>query len=398
MIARRLAFVVWVSAWLLLAALIWAFAVPQQLARACWLAEWPFEEGCTEWPTGRQVKAEPEVYLEHVRRNIGDSHAYGALTRAWFERQDPRALQLLPAAKELAPYNPSLLVVQATAGLNSGDWETAAVALVPMLERGYGQAMKAVTAMMTTPQAQPALMAQLNADSRWLDWALASLDPKVPTGLVQGFFTEGSRLGVVRPETTLAMIDRLQAEGNWLDAYTLWVSLQKKVDEGLFNAGFDRQSTQRGFDWRWPQPATGVEGINVYQTSAAPNPGLMLEVELTGRGALPQPMVSQPMLLLDDRYTLSGNYMSDRMRTREGLVWALRCAGGGDRFAQSQPMKDTQRKWTHFEVDVRIPPQCGSAVRLQLESAAAWEAGAGMTGVMFFDEFELKPVSAARKP
>ncbi len=83
--------------------------------------------------------------------------------------------------------------------------------------------------------------------------------------------------------------------------------------------------------------------------TAAPQDGLMMEVEMTGRTALPQPMMMQPVLLFARKYRFSGRYMSDRVRTDEGLVWALRCAAGGERFAQTAAMKDTERKWESFK-------------------------------------------------
>ncbi len=200
---------------------------------------------------------------------------------------------------------------------------------------------------------------------------------------------------MLRPDTVLTMVDRLKQDNNWLDAYALWVAARGKVPEGLYNPGFDRHSLRRGFDWVWPEQPTGRLGMRVSQVSATPRDGLMVEIEMTGRAALPQPMLSQPLLLLGDRYRLRGRYMSDRLRTDEGLVWALRCAGGGDRVAQTAPLKDTAA-----QMGQRSTPRCASrrsaaaSCKLQLETAAAWEANAGMAGVVYFDDLELEPATA----
>jgi len=75
-------------------------------------------------------------------------------------------------------------------------------------------------------------------------------------------------------------------------------------------------------------------------------------------------------------------------------VWALRCADGGERFAQSEVLEETQKEWRGFTLDFEMPAECQGAARLQLEAAAAWEARAGIAGVMYFDDFELRPRAA----
>jgi hypothetical protein len=391
---RKLVFAGWLAAWMLLAALVWWWAVPMQLERGCWLAEWPFDKGCADYPSGQSETQSPEVFAEYLQRNVGDGHAWARLARSMWERKDPRALEVLPVAKQFAPYNSKLLAMQGEAGVKANNWPMAAEALVALMERNHHSVRPILTAVMLTPQAQDAVLAQLNDRSRWLDSMLAGLDPKVPASLLDRYVTEGTRLGVLRPETVLTMVDRFKQDNNWLDAYTLWVAARGKVPEGLYNPGFDRHSIKRGFDWVWPEQPTGRLGMRVSQVSATPREGLMVEIEMTGRAALPQPMLSQPLLLLGDRYRLRGRYMSDRLRTDEGLVWAVRCAAGGDRVAQTKPLKDTERKWVTIDTEVRIPSQCGGVVQLQVETAAPWEANAGMAGVVYFDDIDLEPVTA----
>ena len=396
--ARRLAFAGWLGLWLVLAALVWAWALPQQIARGCWIREWPFEDGCSAYPS-RDSDANPiQVYLAYLQRNIGDGHTWARLTKVLWLAKDPRTEAVLPFARQFAPYNPHVLVVEAESALRARDWRRLAKALVALQERGHAVARQPLAALMISPEGQDAVLATLNPETRWLDGMLASLDAKIPVARVQAFVSQGSQLGILNPDTVLAMVERLQREGSWLDAYTLWVSLRGKVPEGLFNAGFDQRATHRAFDWRWPAETSGPRGLRISQVSAAPKDGMMMEVEMTGRTALPQPIMMQPILLFARKYGFSGRYMSDRIRTDEGLVWALRCASGGERFAQTVAMKDTARKWESFNIEIQVPAECGNAVRMQLETAAPWEAKAGMAGVMFFDDFELKPIKPGSKP
>ena len=392
-------FAVWVCGWLALAAALWAWAVPRQLAFGCWVGEWPFEEGCEQAPTGKRTGNPPQVFVEQLQANVGDGRTYAWLTRAWWTQQDPRALQLLPAALRFNPYHPQVMAVQAEAGLKAQDWPMAAEALVNMVTRGHLEALPALTAMMADMTTQGAVLARLTPESRWLDTTLAGLDGNIPVAALQPFVSEGTRLGILKPETSLAVIDRMKQSNEWLDAYLLWVASRGEVKPGLYNGGFDTRSLRRGFDWEWPDEATrGGGSLLVLQASAAPEPGGLLEVEMTARRALPQPMVSQAMVLFGPEHVLRGRYMGDRIRSEGGLVWAFRCAAGGERFAQSPPLKDTQRKWLDFEVRLQVPAECRGAVRLQLEAAAPWEANAGMAGVMAFDDFELRAAAPGSAP
>jgi hypothetical protein len=115
----------------------------------------------------------------------------------------------------------------------------------------------------------------------------------------------------------------------------------------------------------------------------------MLEVSLTGKTGLPPVLVQQTLVLLQNRYRLTIGMSSDNLKTEEGLVWALYCAGGDQRWAHSVPLKNTQGAWRSFNLDFEVPNECGGVVDLRLEPAARWEVKAGMSGVVYFDDFDL---------
>lgn len=392
--ARRLARATWIALWLALAGVLCVWAWPQQIERGCWLAEWPFEQGCSDYSSGKLETTTPTQQIAHLERNIGDGRAFLWLTANLAGQNDDLATPLLPWLQKLAPHDDQALTLQASASLRNEDYASAAKALTLLVERGEANAREPLVALMLEPTTQDFVRAELTPQSRWLDPVLASLGAQVPVDALQAFVSEGWTLGVLRPTTVLGQIERLKRDGYWLDAYSLWVSLLGQVHDGLYNPGFDRRASLRGFDWTWPQQRAGKVGVQVAQVSAAPRPGNMLQVEMTGRAALPQALVSQPVVLLGNRFRLTGRYMSDRLRSREGLVWALRCAAGGERFAQTDALEETQKEWRNFELDFEMPAECEGAARLQLEATAAWEARAGIAGVMYFDDFELRPRAA----
>jgi len=391
---RRVARATWITLWLVLAGVLCVWAWPQQIERGCWLAEWPFEQGCSDFSSGKLETTTPTQQIAHLERNIGDGRAFLWLTANLAGQDDDLATPLLPWLQKLAPHDDQALTLQASASLRNEDYASAAKALTLLVERGEANAREPLVALMLEPTTQEFVRAELTPQSRWLDPVLASLSAQVPVDALQPFVSEGWSLGVLRQNTVLSQIERLKRDGYWLDAYSLWVALLGQVHDGLYNPGFDRRASLRGFDWTWPQQRAGKVGVQVAQVSAAPRPGNMLQVEMTGRAALPQALVSQPVVLLGSRFRLTGRYMSDRLRSREGLVWALRCASGGERFAQTEVLEETQKEWRNFELDFEMPAECGGAARLQLEATAAWEARAGIAGVMYFDDFELRPRAA----
>ena len=384
--------VLWLIPLLAGAAALWSWAWPRQYERACWMQEWPFAEaGCPEYP-GVGTPGQPSaVYQQHLQNNIGDSRALGWLTGAFWAEENPQASQLLPWARQLAPNQSSVLFVEAESELRAQNWDAAAKALINLLEQGHAQARPVLVSLMAGPEeTAQAVLRQLTKESIWLDGLLATLGNNVPANALQPFISTGRELGLLKPTTVLTLVDRLKRERNWVDAYTLWVAWRGEVPIGLYNGGFDRPAMRRGFDWEWVAQPVSRQGFRVDQVPASTRPGWALEVNLTGRASLPQALVSQALLLPGQRYRLSGKFMADRLNAKEGVVWALRCAAGGERWAQTNPIQDAQPSWQPFSMEFQPPPECGAAVRLQLEATAAWEARAGMVGTIYFDDMVIE--------
>jgi hypothetical protein len=330
------------------------------------------------------------VFIAHLQEQVGDAHAWAALTQALWERQDPALDAALDVATALAPFHSTVLLARTDLALQRSDWPVAAQTLVALVERGFAPARPSLQALMQHPEGQPEVLAQVRPDTRWLDAVLAQLDAATHPATVLPFVDVGLQHGVLKPGTLLVMVDRLKQKNQWADAHTLWVTQRGQVPAGLYNGDFESRALRRGFDWEWPQQASGKAGLRVQQVSASPDPGFLLQVDLTGRGALPVPMVSQVVWLPGERYRLRARFMTDALRTREGVVWALRCAQGGERWASSEPMRDTLRRWGDVTLDFEVPEECAGAVRLQLEPQAAWEARAGMTGSLYFDQMAIE--------
>lgn len=387
--AQRVVYGLALVLWLGVAAAVWTWAVPMQWARGCWLGEWPFEQGCDDRPSRALTDNPSEALQTYLQGNVGDAHAYVRLMAAWAKQDDPRWLPLLEQAQALAPVHDQTMVYLARHAIATGDAEAAATALTTLVDRKVGQALPMLRELMKVEAAQPHLLALITPDSAWLQATLNSWEAKAPVTPLLPFVDAGKQAGAIRPDTLLRMVDRLRREGNWFDAYALWVSYHGKVPEGVFNAGFDQAMSRRGFDWEWVVQPLDRQGYRVDQVSASPKKGMVAELELTGRSALPPVLLSQTLFLFGPHYRLQVNMLTDNLKTTEGLVWAVRCAAGGDRLAQTEAIKNTQRTWVTRDFEFNTKAECGGVYRLQLEPTAAWEARAGMTGTLLIDDLTL---------
>ncbi|MEY4426290.1 MAG: hypothetical protein RL535_588, partial [Pseudomonadota bacterium] len=243
--------------------------------------------------------------------------------------------------------------------------------------------------LLTEPASQPEALNLITKQSVWLDKLLKHANPKFSIEGLLPVFNHGRGLGLVSAETTINIIDRLQAAGRWLDAYSLWVAYQGSLKEGLFNAGFDARVSQKAFDWKWPQTKELQKTILIRQISAHPDNGMLLEVELLGRSAIPLPMVRQHVVLFGSDYVLRGRYSTDKLQVNEGLSWKLSCASGGEPWAQSEALLDTQKQWQTFELKFKVPSSCGGAISLGLETKNPGEARVGIRGLVQFDGFSI---------
>ena len=387
----RLPYPLWLVVWLMCAVGLWWILFPLQLSRGCWLGEWPFEQGCkAERPTGFATPEPLTVYSAHLQKNPGDASVYAWFALHQWQAQVPHWQQSIDAALTIAPLDPQLLMLQVDSNLENQQWRAAAVSLIRLVELRKTEANEPLLRLMTSDRTLPVVMALMTHQSTWLDRLLRSSEStKFPMASLLPIYRHGKNLGLISDTTSIHVIDRLQAGGRWLEAYALWVSYQGSIKEGFFNGGFDQPVSQKAFDWKWLETAEPKKGMQIRQISAFPKNGMVLELELIGRSAVPLPMVSQAVILLGDNYIFRGRYHTDKLQTNDGLSWKFSCAVGAEPWGQTESLKDTQRQWKDFELKLKVPPECGSAILVGLETKSRGDARAGLTGVVQFDDLSL---------
>lgn len=386
--------------WLVVAAALWWLAWPRLYDRGCWLGEWPYENGCEDRPASFRNSNPPDVYIEQLRHNIGDSRSWAWLVHVLARENRPQATALLAEVAELAPLSPYVLGLQVESSLQNNDIDSAITALLTLVERGNAPARQMLVPLMLHEASRGALLQRINAQTQWLEPILLHLNAKIPSPALLPFIMAAHEAGLLKPTSQLRLVDRLRQDGAWLDAYTLWADLRADVKPGLYNPGFDKVALRQGFDWTWISQPQQRRGVQVQQISASPRPGLMLEVQFTGRAAVPQGLVSQPLLLLGQRYRFSGRYWADQLNSQHGLTWALRCVGIEQPLVTTPPILDTRKQWRHFDVVFDLPPACLVGATLQLDSVQAWELRAGLKGTVYFDDFNLteEPAQSQANP
>lgn len=380
--------------WLFISVCLFLLVFQHQLARGCWLGEWPFESGCTaDRPTAFIGTESAEVYKNHLMRNPGNSLAYSWLALNQWNKDKTIGEESLAVALKTAPLNEQLLLLQANTGFKDQDWLKASAALVKLVQIGNKDAREPLLQLLASDVSRPFAVSLITAESTWLDKLLKNADSKFPVNSLLPVFSHGKNLGLISSETTLNVISKLQAAGLWLDAYALWVEYHGTLKNGLFNAGFDARISQKGFDWKWSQAKDLRKAMSVKQVSADPSPGMILELEFLGLKAIPLPIVHQNIILTGDEYMFSGRYYIDKLQVNEGLSWKFSCATGSDPWAQTEALMDTQKHWKTFEVNLKVPASCGSGVLLGLETKNRGDARVGMSGLVQFDGFSLRPIN-----
>lgn len=352
--------------------------------RACAVRDTPYLPLCD----APDRKTDPQQLRDHLARNPGDSTVWVALAIA---ESGAAQQSLLPALAALAPSNGNGLRLRASDALAQNQPELAVKLLVQMTEHGVSPEAPRILARLIAGGPGAALVRPyLVAGSNWLPKVLASLSAlKLPLERAFPLLVEAATQRIVAPDTIRAFVRSLKAERKWADAYGLWAAQQHQPVPVLFNGSFDRDFQPDGFDWELTPAAPGRAGAVVTQPTVR-GQGTVLEVRYTGL-ATAAPIVRQYLFISPGRYSLQGRYMGSRLRSEEGVAWAVRCLGDGGALAgRSAGLQDTKGAWIGFSFDFEVPRDCGLVASLQLETFAPYEAAAGIRGTAAFDDFKLR--------
>jgi len=365
--------------------LLWLGA-STHLRHACLVLDTPYLPLCAT----AAPEADAEQLGRRLSRNPGDSAAWASLLTA---QSGPTQEKLLPLVASVFPSDPNVMRLQTSDALARNDLERAVTLLVQMTEHRIGDAEppQALARLIAEGKGAALVRPHLTAGSQWLPRVIQAVSAlKLPLEPLFPLLAEAAAKRIVPQETVQSFVRSLKAERKWSDAYGLWAAQQRQPVPVLFNASFDQPFQQDGFDWEVTRTPPSRAGALVTQQTERGH-GQVLEIQYTGR-AVPTPVIRQYLFASPGRYVLYGQYMTSKLRTEQGLAWAVRCIQEGPHAlaGRSEALHDTSRVWKSFRFEVEVPQNCGMVAALQLETYAPFEAAAGLKGTVSFDRLELK--------
>ena len=360
------------------------------LQRACRVQDTPYLPICPEEASMARSKTTREL-REHLMKSPGDSGAWVTLTH---QESGEHAQALFRASALLAPTDPNVLMWRAGDAIARNDLPLATALLVDLVDfRRQEDAIKVLARIVASANGTALLRPYLARANRWLAPVLASMSAqKLSLSSALPLLAEASARGSIPQQTVREFIRALKADGQWGDAYGLWLSQQRGPTPLLHNGSFEQRFQPDGFDWEiqpvQPSKAGAVAGQRNYSGR-----GLVFEVEFTGR-QVALPIVRQYVFLAPGNYLVRGMYMTSKLRMEQGLAWAVRCSNGKSATplaGRSEPLQSAPDGWRRFQFPVSVAPDCGLVASLQLETFAPFEAVAGFKGRALFDALELLP-------
>ena len=372
----------------LAAFLLWA-SVTTHMERACTLLDTPYLPLCPTAPPPDAVRQ--EALRARIAGNPGDAAAWIDLTALETGQHEQALLQ---AASTLAPTEPNVLTWRVGAALTRNDLPKATQLLVELVEfRGNGKAAQTLGRIVASGAGTALLRPHLPTAPRWLPQVLASMEAlKLPLSTALPLVAAASAKGSLTKPTIQQYTRALKADGQWGDAYGLWVARQRRATPLLYNGRFDQAFEPDGFDWEVTPSLPSRAGALVSQRGSG-NRGQVLDIQFTGR-PVALPIIRQYVFAAPGKYLLRGQYMSTRLRTEQGLAWTARCSNAkaaNPVAGRSTGLQDTAGAWQTFQFVIAIPADCGPVTSLQLETFAPFEAAAGFKGRAAFDALELLP-------
>lgn len=189
-----------------------------------------------------------------------------------------------------------------------------------------------------------------------------------------------------------AFIARLQQEGQWEEAYFVWLNALDEEElralGNLYNGHFELPLSDEGFGWRFSQPR-GVEIKTASTYGAAGKQAL--RITFFGQRVRFHHL-SQPLLLPPGTYRLTGKFRLDDLETARGLQWQVYCLA-----PSQQPIAASARflgasPWRRFSLFFEVPKENCTVQLLRLELLGRAPADFEVQGVAWFDSMAIERV------
>lgn len=349
---------------------------------------------------GLAASKDADAAIAHLRAaieaNPAEGRAYVALGRLLEARGDADgARQAMEIAAQLAPQRSDVQREVAAYWMRQGDLERALTHWNTVL-RHRGDLRAAVfpelLQLVGDPASRAALMPLLEQPVPWwpaffihaADKAPDIDTPRVLFGLTQG--------GPNAPNEDMlrAWLARLQRDGQWLEAWFVWLNSLDKPAIGrlgnLYNGSFEAPISNLGFDWiSHRHPAVSLDTAATYDSSGE------RALRVTFRGPRIQfRHLYQYLMLPPGKFLLQGRVRPDNLQAPQGMQWALYCLGANQPIAATERFRGSE-PWTRFRTEFEIPQGCPVQL-LRLELAGNIRLDFDAKGTIWFDNLSIEQV------
>ena len=218
-------------------------------------------------------------------------------------------------------------------------------------------------------------------------------------GALQRMAAVRATAGTASAAEQRCLIDRLQRENRWPNAYQVWLNSLPERDRQrigyVYNGDFELPISNVGFDWTM----AAQDGVLV---DAQPIGGAggrrALKVEFLNK-RWSGPPVQQYLMLAPGSYRFEGRGRADRLNTWLGVQWGLYCPPDGPRAARQLTRSDrflATSQWDEWREEFLVPADCPvQLLRLELanprrDAVTPGDVAARLDGVVWFDDFRVR--------
>ncbi len=191
------------------------------------------------------------------------------------------------------------------------------------------------------------------------------------------------------PEALRAYLQRLQAEGLWLESYFAWLNSLGRGSLGtignLFNGSFELPISNLGFDWI-VDSAPHVQ-LTVASTYGATG-GKALRVSFAGP-RVQYRHLRQHLLLGPGAYTAQGRVRPDGLQATHGLQWTVSCLDGKEPLGTSERFVGSDQ-WRRFSFTFAVPEKGCPVQVMRLELAGRVALDFEAKGAVWFDDLSIE--------
>jgi hypothetical protein len=248
-------------------------------------------------------------------------------------------------------------------------------------------------ALAVNPVAQDAMVRQLALNPPWRRHLLTALAASTFSAQqIVPVYVKLNEQTELEPADYLPLIDRLNKENRYAQAYLTWANLipekQRKYLGNVFDGGFELPIEEQIGAYGWMvQPVEGAQAL-LYSTGGTYGESSCY-LEFEGRRT-PYAHLSQMLALPTGKFQLSFRAKAERLESVRGLVWRVICQNDGRTLAETEPMRG-RFNWQEFKQTLEVPESC-SGQRLILMIPARIPAETQIDGTIWLDEVKIQAI------